>query len=104
MELPGGKIEVRETPEGCLAREIKEETGWPVQVAEILDSWIYHITQVNRHVFIVTYGCRVDSDTPVVVSSEHKEAGLFTQAQVLGLPIPEGYKWSVLAWFARSRP
>lgn len=69
-ELPGGKIEIGETPEGCLAREVEEETGWPVRVVEILDSWIYHITQVDRHVFIVTYGCRVDSHAPVVVSSE----------------------------------
>lgn len=102
-ELPGGKIEVGETPEECLAREIEEETGWTVQVGEILNSWIYHITQVDRHVFIVTYGCRVDSQAPVVVSSEHKEAGLFTEAEVPGLPMPKGYKRSVLNWFTQSR-
>ncbi|NYH54033.1 mutator protein MutT [Nocardiopsis arvandica] len=102
-ELPGGKIELGETPEECLAREIEEETGWPVQVTEILDSWIYHITQADRHVFIVTYGCRVASQTPVVVSSEHKEAGLFTEDEVPSLPMPGGYKRSVLDWFTRSR-
>lgn len=102
-ELPGGKIEIGEPPEECLAREIEEETGWPVEVAAILDSWIYHVTQVDRHVFIVTYGCRVDSRTPVVVSSEHKGAGLFTEAEVPDLPMPEGCKRSVLDWFTRSR-
>ncbi|OLT24939.1 NUDIX hydrolase [Nocardiopsis sp. CNR-923] len=102
-ELPGGKIEIGETPEECLAREIEEETGWPVRVAEILDSWMYHITRVDRRVFIVTYGCHVDSHAPVVVSSEHKEDGLFTEAQVPDLPMPEGYKRSILGWFARSR-
>ncbi|MEU3212991.1 NUDIX domain-containing protein [Nocardiopsis alba] len=100
-ELPGGKIELGETPEECLAREIEEETGWPVTVAQILDSWMYHITQVDKHVFIVTYGCHVDSDAPVVVSSEHKEAGLFTKGEVPGLKMPEGYKRSVLSWFAQ---
>ncbi|MEE2035773.1 NUDIX domain-containing protein [Nocardiopsis sp. CT-R113] len=103
-ELPGGKIELGETPEECLAREIEEETGWPVQVTEILDSWIYHITQVDRYVFIVTYGCHVDAQALIVVSSEHKEAGLFSATEVHGLPMPEGYKRSVLAWFARNRP
>ncbi|WP_431889793.1 NUDIX hydrolase [Nocardiopsis alba] len=101
-ELPGGKIEVRRTPEECLAWEVEEETGWPVEVAKILDSWTYHITQ-DRHVFIVTYSCNVDSHAPVAVSSEHKEAGLFIEDEAPGLPMPEGYKHSVLAWFALSR-
>lgn len=100
---PGGRIELKETPEGCLIRETEEETGWPVRVAEILDSWMYHIAQTDRHVFIVTYGCHVESHAPVVISSEHKEAGLFTEAQVPDLPMPEGYNRSVLDWFARSR-
>ncbi len=102
-ELPGGKIELGETPEACLAREFEEETGWPVQVVEILDSWMYHIIQVDRHVFIVIYGCHVDSQAPVVVSSEHKEAGLFSATEVPNLPMPEGYKHSVMTWFAQTR-
>ncbi len=102
-ELPGGRFELEETPEGYLTRETEEETGRPVRVAEILDSWMYHIAHTDRHVFIVTHGCHVESHAPVVLSSEYKEAGLFTEAQVPDLPMPEGYKRLVLDRFARSR-
>lgn len=46
----------------------QREAGWPVEVTGILDSWMHDITQVDRHVFIVTYGCHVGSEAPVVVS------------------------------------
>jgi hypothetical protein len=38
---------------------------------------------------------------PPVVSNEHKRAGLFAADQVPDLVMPEGYKRSVAAWFAR---
>ena len=37
----------------------------------------------------------------VVVSHEHKRAGLFGPGEVPGLVMPEGYKRSIAAWFAR---
>ena len=56
-ELPGGRLEVGETPERCVAREIAEETSWTVVTGPLLDVWMYDIVQAERHVFIVTYGC-----------------------------------------------
>ncbi|MGW4842450.1 NUDIX hydrolase [Nocardia brasiliensis] len=102
-ELPGGRIEPDETPEKCVAREITEETQWPVTTGPILDSWIYYIDAVEKHVFIVTYGCYPDTDAEPVLSHEHKEVGLFLEDEIAGLNMPDGYKRSVMTWFAQLR-
>lgn len=102
-ELPGGRIELDETPDECVAREIAEETQWKVTTGPILDSWMYYIWQAKKHVFIVTYGCYPEESAEPVLSHEHKEVGLFAEAEVSGLTMPEGYKRSVLAWYHRLR-
>src|SRR5215831_17121183 len=96
-ELPGGKLELGEDPPACVAREIAEESGWPVQVGPILDCWQYHIGD-GQDVVIVTYGCHVASDDPPVVSPEHSRAALFSPAEVRQLAMPDGYKRSVMTW------
>ncbi|WP_329240710.1 NUDIX domain-containing protein [Actinoallomurus sp. NBC_01490] len=101
-ELPGGKLELGEDPAACVAREIEEEASWPVTVQAILDSWLYHIAE-DVDVLIVTYGCRLDTDRPPVLSHEHKEIGLFTETEVPKLTMPDGYKRSVRDWYGRRR-
>lgn len=102
-ELAGGRLEVDETPEQCVAREITEETGLRVRTGPILDCWLYHIDQADRRVLIVTYGCTLDAGQDAVapvVSHEHKQVGLFSREEVEDLPMPAGYKRSIAAWFA----
>ena len=99
-ELPGGKLELGEEPPACVAREITEETGLPVTTGPILDAWQYHIRE-GRDVLIVTYGCHPDGTESPRLSSEHKEIGFFTEAEVAGLNMPAGYKQSIRSWFAR---
>jgi len=89
--------------EECVAREIGEETGWTVVVGPILDSWMYHIAVARKDVFIVTYGCHPTSTESPVLSHEHKEVGLFTEAEVPSLNMPAGYKRSIATWFAQLR-
>ena len=46
-EFPGGKIEIDETPEQCLKREMKEEFDIDVSVGEYLGSSIYHYDHIS---------------------------------------------------------
>jgi 8-oxo-dGTP pyrophosphatase MutT (NUDIX family) len=100
-ELPGGKLELGEDPGSCVAREISEEVGWTVTTGPILDAWQYHIRD-GVDVLIVTYGCHAATHTAPIVSNEHKEVGMFTRNELASLPMPDGYKKSIAAWYAQT--
>lgn len=98
-ELPGGKLELGEDPRSCVAREIREEAGWPVTTGPLLDCWQYHIGE-GQDVLVVTYGCHVLTADAPVVSAEHARAALFSESEVAGLVMPDGYKHSIVTWLA----
>ncbi len=98
-ELPGGKLELGETPEDCVAREIAEEVGLRVKIGPLLDSWVYHIA-AGVDVLILTYGCYPEPFSAVTHSTEHKAVGLFTLPEIQMLPMPAGYKRSIHTWAA----
>ena len=100
-ELPGGRPEPGEAPETCLAREFAEELGAVVVVAGIIDCWVYEVLP-GREVVIVTYGMERCDREELRVSDEHRRFGLFNLHEIEALPIPEGYRRSIRAWFARS--
>jgi 8-oxo-dGTP pyrophosphatase MutT (NUDIX family) len=101
-ELPGGKLELSESPERCLARELEEELGLAIEPESILDSWIYTIVP-GVNVLILTYGCLESSLDEAVLSEEHKELRWFPLAEIDTLRMPEGYKASIRSWSARVR-
>lgn len=95
-EFPGGKIEINETPEECLIREISEELNLNCSVSKLIDVWMYNIlNKVN--VFIVTYLCeKLIINTEILkISHEHKELGLFSIDEIDNLNMPQGYKNSI---------
>jgi mutator protein MutT len=96
-ELPGGRLESGETPEGCLAREVGEELGIAVEVGPLLDCWLYEVFP-KREVVIVTYGLRRRDKGDLRVSEEHRRIGLFSIDQIGRIPLPRAYHRAVRAW------
>ena len=100
-DLPGGRIELGETPENCLIREFQEETSVNVYVEEILDSYLFEVIP-QKHVFIVTYGCQLKGSFLPQISHEHEEVGLHPIDNLGNINIPFGYARSIINWAKMS--
>ncbi|KJS15535.1 MAG: NUDIX hydrolase [Peptococcaceae bacterium BRH_c4b] len=63
-EFPGGKIEPGETPEDCLARELKEELNMDVAVLDLFTA-VAH-SYGTRNILLLAYFCRRLGGVPML--------------------------------------
>ena len=64
-EFPGGKLEVGESPEAALARELREELDVRVAVGRVKDAVFYRYP--GRDVLVLFYGCALLEGEPATV-------------------------------------
>ena len=77
-EFPGGQIEVGETPQEALKREIMEELDTEIEVGELIDTIEYDYPEF--HLSMNCFWCEVINGD--LVLKEHEAAKWLTMAQL----------------------
>lgn len=61
-EFPGGKVDFGENPKKALTREIKEESGYDVEISYLLPeilSETWEFTERESHIILIPYLCKL---------------------------------------------
>ncbi|WP_091737052.1 NUDIX domain-containing protein [Marininema mesophilum] len=96
LELPGGRLEIGESPEKCLLRKIHGETQLSCVISTPpVDAWVFEGLP-GREVFIVTYHCKCFDLSLLRVSDEHQEYSLISLGELDRKDLPEGYRRGIL--------
>jgi 8-oxo-dGTP diphosphatase len=89
-EVPGGTMEIGETVEDCLLREIKEEVGLSVEIKRYLYSWKIPRNETHETVGL-TFLCTSSSDA-VGLSHEHTSYAWIVPSEIHKYNFSEGIK------------
>jgi len=89
-ELPGGRLELNESPRECLAREIIEECKIVAIPGKALSPHVFEVIP-GKYVLLVPFLCTMKGLGEVTLSNEHSEACFFATDSLTNIPIPPEY-------------
>ena len=87
--IPGGHIELGETAEEAVKREIKEETGLDVDEVEFIHHQEFIFDEVfwkKKHFIFLDFACKTKS-SQVTLNSEGQEYIWVTPEEALAMPV-----------------
>jgi 8-oxo-dGTP pyrophosphatase MutT (NUDIX family) len=107
--LPGGKMELGESIAGCAIREVKEETGFDVEVTGIVGTYTdpKHVFAYDdgevRQEFSICFATRIVGGT-LAVSEESFEVAFHAPEQVERLPMVDSIRLRVTDYLSGETP
>ena len=88
--LPGGWVDVGDSPGESAEREVKEESGYEVRAARLLALWDrdkHPHPPLPFHVFKLFFLCELEGGTPLEASMETDGVGFFAEDAMPGLSL-----------------
>ncbi len=93
--LPGGWVDVGESPSESVEREVKEESGYEVRAVRLLALWDmdkHPHPPRPFHIYKLIFQCELLGGDPLAASTETEEVGFFSKDALRSFP-----------WFASPR-